>query len=242
MTTLIKFLTDRRVDSRRKVKDLIKDGYVKVNGEVVRELSYQVNEKDKITVKGKKIPSPLPKVYVLLNKPKGYITSLADPEGRRTIYELLPYRLKKLKIYPVGRLDLQSEGLIFLTNDGDIANFVLNSGLEKWYIVKVSGFPEVKKIELLKRGIKIDKGKKTLPAKIRLLRKTKTNSWYEVRLIEGKKNQIRQMFKKIGHPVLKLKRIKIGKFELKGIPIGEVKILGENEIRWVIKEKEKKNV
>ncbi len=233
MTTLIKLLTDRRVESRRKIKNLIKDGFVKVNGKVVRELSYEVSDKDHITVKGKKIPPPIKKVYLLMNKPKGYITSLKDPLKRKTIWELLPYKLKKLKVYPVGRLDLQSEGLLFLTNDGDIANIVLNSGLEKWYIVKVSGFPEQKKIELLKRGIKLKSGIKTLPCKIRFLRKTKANSWYEVRLKEGKKNQIRQMFEKIGHPVLKLKRTKIGKFELKGIPLGGVKILSVEEIKWL---------
>ena len=242
MTSLIKFLTDRRIDSRRKVKELIKEGKVKVNGEIIKELSFQVSEKDKITVKGKKLPPPIPKAYLLLNKPKGYITSLSDPKGRKTIYELIPYKIKKLKVYPVGRLDLQSEGLIFLTNDGDIANLVLNGGFEKWYIVKVSGFPEEKKIALLKKGVKLKNGIRTLPAKIKFLRKTKTNSWYEVRLIEGKKNQIRQMFEKIGHPVLKLKRVKIGEFKLKGIPLGGIKILGEKEIRWLFSTKDKKNV
>jgi len=233
VTSLIKFLTDRRVSSRRKIKNLIKDGYVKVNGKVVRDLSWEVGEKDIVLIKGRKLPPLLPKVYLLMNKPKGYITSLEDPKGRKTVKELLPHRFRKLKVYPVGRLDLQSEGLLFFTNDGDIANIVLNSGLEKWYLVKVSGFPDEKKIRLLRKGVKLKSGIKTLPCKIKFLRKTKSNSWYEIRLKEGKKNQIRQMFEKIGHPVLKLKRTKIGKFYLKGIPLRGIKVLGENDLRWL---------
>jgi len=233
VTTLIKLLTDRRVSSRRKIKELIKDGHVRVNGKIVRDLSLEVSEKDVILIKGRRLPPPLPKVYLLMNKPKGYITSLDDPKDRKTVRELLPYKFRKLKVYPVGRLDLQSEGLLFFTNDGDIANIVLNSGLEKWYLVKVSGFPDEKKIRLLRKGVKLKSGIKTLPCKIKFLRKTKSNSWYEVRLKEGKKNQIRQMFEKIGHPVLKLKRTRIGNFYLKGIPLGGIKVLGENDLKWL---------
>ncbi len=233
---LIKYLTDLRVDSRRKIKALILDGKVEVNGKTVYDSAYQVKPTDKIKVKGKKIGKPPEKIYLLLNKPKGYLTAVSDNMGRKTIYNLLPYKIKKLKVYPAGRLDINSEGILFITNDGDIANKVLSSKFEKQYLVKVSGFPEQKKIEYLKKGVIIHKKIKTKPCKIKFLRKTKSNSWYEVILTEGKKNQIREMFKLIGHSVLKLKRVRIGPFVLKGIPLGKVKILSEDYIKKMFRE------
>ncbi len=219
MAKLIKLLTERRVASRRKAFELIRNGHVEVNGEVVRDVSFFVKDGDRVKVKGKEIPPAPEKVYLLLNKPRGIVTSTKDNEGRKTVIELLPYRVRKLGVYPVGRLDIQTEGLVLLTNDGDFANYILNSGIEKRYLVKVKGMPDEKKIEFLRRGPKIGKIK-LKPMKIRLLRKTKTNSWFDVKIKEGKKNQIRQMFSYVGHPVLKLKRIEIGEFKLKGIPLG----------------------
>jgi pseudouridine synthase len=233
---LIKYLTDLRVDSRRKIKELILDGKVEINGKTVFDSAYQVNPKDKIKVKGKKVGIPPRRVYLLLNKPRGYLTAVSDNQGRRTIYNLLPYELRKLKVYPAGRLDMNSEGLLFITNDGDIANKILSSKFEKQYLVKVSGFPEQKKIEHLKKGIVLYKRIKTKPCKIRFLRTTKSNSWYEVILTEGKKNQIREMFKTIGHSVLKLKRVRIGQFVIKGIPLGKFKILSEDYIKKIFQE------
>ncbi len=231
MEKLIKVLTSRRVATRRKAFELIKSGYVKVNGEVIFDATYPVGKDDIVEVKGKRIPREIPKVYLLMNKPRGCVTSTRDEKGRKTVMELLPYVYRKLKVYPVGRLDIQTEGLLILTNDGDFANYILNSGVKKKYLVKVKGEPDEKKIEYLKRGPKIG-GIKLKPMRIKFLRKTKTNSWYEVIITEGKKNQIRQMFDKIGHPVLKLKRVAVGEFELKGIPLGGVK---EAEPKRVLK-------
>jgi pseudouridine synthase len=221
---LVKLLTDRRVDSRRAVKALILEGRVTVNDRIVEEPAFFVDpKKDLVRVDGKKIPAPPPRLYLLFHKPKGCLTAMKDGRGRKTVADYLPKPVRSAKVYPVGRLDFQSEGLIFLTNDGDLANYLLSTHVEKRYHVKVSGVPKEKHIRFLQRGIRLEGGVRSRPCTIRFLRTTKTNNWYEVGLREGKKNQIRQMFKTIGHSVLKLKRISIGPFHLGKIASGGLK-------------------
>ena len=224
---LIKLLTDRRVDSRRKIKEMILEGDVTLRGEVLREPARLIapEEMEQIRFRGRRLPLPPPTVYLLLNKPRGYLTTLKDPNGRPTIMDLLPKEVKKLKVFPVGRLDLQSDGLVLLTTAGDAADWILRGGWEKVYFVKVSGFPEEKSLEYLRKGVKLESGVVTQPCKIRPLRSAKTNAWFEVVLREGKKNQIREMFDRVHHSVLKLQRVSIGPLLLKGIPPGGIRIV-----------------
>ncbi|HKC64353.1 MAG TPA: pseudouridine synthase, partial [Pyrinomonadaceae bacterium] len=150
------------------------------------------------------------KVYILLNKPRGYLTSLADPEGRPLVTELLPQSLGRL--HTVGRLDFNTEGLLLLTNDGEFTNFITSARnrVKKVYEVKVKGVPPEEAIDRLRRGIMLDDGVRTAPAEIKRTGESETNSWFEVVLHEGRNQQIRRMFDAIGHSVLKLRRVQIG--------------------------------
>ena len=211
---LQKLIAAAGIASRRHAEELITSGAVTVNGKVVTELGTKADpESDHIKVRGKLINPTIErreKVYVLLNKPKGYLSSVSDPEGRPTIVELLPASLGRL--YPVGRLDFNTEGLLLLTNDGNFTNYVTSARnkVEKIYEAKVKGLPEEKAIERLRRGVTLDDGARTAPAKIRRVGETEHNSWYEVVLHEGKNQQIRRMFDLIGHSVIKLRRSQIG--------------------------------
>jgi len=211
---LQKLIAAAGVASRRHAEELISAGRVTVNGEVVKELGTKADpDKDHIKVNGKLINPQLQsreKVHVLLNKPKGYLSSVSDPEGRPLVTELLPRSLGRL--YPVGRLDFNTEGLLLLTNDGDFTNFITaaKNRVEKVYEVKVKGVPPDAAIQRLRRGIKLDDGTRTAPAKIEMLQETATNAWYEVLLHQGRNQQVRRMFELIGHSVLKLKRVRIG--------------------------------
>ena len=211
---LQKLIAAAGIASRRHAEELITSGAVTINGKVITELGTKADpETDHIKVRGKLINPSLErreKVYVLLNKPKGYLSSLSDPEGRPTIVELVPQSLGRL--YPVGRLDFNTEGLLLLTNDGEFTNFVTSARnkVEKIYEAKVKGLPEEKAIERLRRGVTLEDGTRTAPAKIRRVDETEHNSWYEIVLHEGKNQQIRRMFDLIGHSVIKLRRSQIG--------------------------------
>src|SRR6186997_269115 len=191
---LQKLIAAAGIASRRHAEQMIAAGEVTVNGKVVTALGTKADpETDHIKVRGKLINPSLEKkakVYVLLNKPKGYLSSVSDPEGRPTIVELLPASLGRL--YPVGRLDFNTEGLLLLTNDGNFTNYVTSARnkVEKIYEAKVKGLPEEKAIERLRRGVTLDDGARTAPAKIRRVGETEHNSWYEVVLHEGKNQQI----------------------------------------------------
>src|SRR3982750_328668 len=189
-------------------------GEVTVNGQVVTELGTKADpERDHIKVRGRLI-NPLlnarEKIYVLLNKPRGYLTSLADPEGRPLVTELLPTSLGRL--HPVGRLDFNTEGLLLLTNDGEFTNFITQARnhVAKVYEAKVKGLPPESAIERLRRGVVLDDGVRTAPAEIKRLDESETNSWFEIILHEGRNQQIRRMFETIGHSVVKLRRVRIG--------------------------------
>ena len=204
-----------------------------MNGQTVTELGSKADpERDHIRVNGKLLHGPERHVYLLMNKPKGYVTTLRDPERRPTVMDLL--RGVGARVYPVGRLDYASEGLLLLTNDGGFANRLMKaaSHVPKTYMVKVAGNPSGEGLARLREGIYIpsDRGKrvKTAPAKIRVIRES-ANPWYEVTLIEGKNRQIRRMFEEIGHHVEKIKRVRYGPLELDVHP-GKFRKLTSEEV------------
>lgn len=235
---LQKIIAAAGIASRRKAEELITQGRVMVNGKIVTELGSKADpEIDHIKVDGKLLRGPQRNVYLLLNKPKGYVTTVSDPEGRPTVMDLV----KKVgqRIYPVGRLDYASEGLLLLTNDGALANHLTRaaSHVSKTYLVKVSGRPAEEDIHKLRRGIRIGRRPErrhaaavyTAPAQIRLMKEAE-NPWYEVTLIEGKHRQIRRMFEEIGHHVEKIKRVRYGPLTLDVEP-GQFRELTPKEVQ-----------
>ena len=209
---LQKLIAQAGIASRRAAEELIRSGEVTVNGEIVTELGRKADpETDHIKVHGKLINPRLraqENVYLLLNKPKGVLSSSADPEGRKLVTQMV----KGFgKLHPVGRLDFNSEGLIILTNDGEFTNLVASSKkIPKVYEVKIKGLPPAAAINKLRRGVRLEDGYRTAPAEIRELPSTERNGWYEVTLYEGHNQQIRKMFDSIGHSVVKLRRTAIG--------------------------------
>jgi 23S rRNA pseudouridine2605 synthase len=234
---LQKLIAAAGIASRRHAEELIIAGKVTVNGEVIKELGAKADpEKDHIKVNGKLINPQLQsreKVYVLLNKPKGYLSSVSDPEGRPLVTELLPPSLGRL--HPVGRLDFNTEGLLLLTNDGEFTNFITaaRNQVEKVYEVKVKGVPTDAAIERLRRGVTLDDGTRTAPAKITKLDETQTNAWYEVMLHQGRNQQIRRMFELIGHSVLKLRRVRIGSLRDDKLKPGHWRFLSPGEVKAI---------
>jgi 23S rRNA pseudouridine2605 synthase len=215
---LQKIIAAAGIASRRKAEQFIAGGLVSVNGKIVTELGSKADaECDHIRVNGKLLHGPERHVYLLMNKPKGYVATLRDPERRPTVMDLL--HGVGARVYPVGRLDYASEGLLLLTNDGEFAHRLMKaaSHVPKTYMVKVAGKPSVDGLGRLRAGLFIasEKGRrvKTAPAKIRVIRDSE-NPWYEVTLIEGKNRQIRRMFEEIGHHVEKIKRVRYGPLEL----------------------------
>ncbi len=230
---LQKIIAAAGIASRRKAEELITGGLVSVNGQVVTELGSKADpERDHIRVNGKLLHGPERHVYLLMNKPKGYVTTLRDPEGRPTVMDLL--HGVGARVYPVGRLDYASEGLLLLTNDGEFANRLMKaaSHVPKTYMVKVAGTPTAEDLARLRAGLFIasEGGKrvKTAPAKIRVIREA-ANPWYEVTLTEGRNRQIRRMFEEIGHHVEKIKRVRYGPLELDVHP-GEFRRLTPQEV------------
>jgi len=232
---LQKLIAAAGIASRRHAEELITSGKVTINGKVVTELGTKADPaKDHIKVNGKLI-NPLlsgqQKVYVLLNKPRGYLSSASDPEGRPLVTELLPASLGR--IYPVGRLDFNTEGLLLLTNDGDFTNFITaaRNRVEKVYEAKVKGVPPEAAIERLRRGVVLDDGTRTAPAKIKLLDETGTNSWFEISLHQGRNQQIRRMFDLIGYSVVKLRRVRIGFLVDEKLKTGYWRLLSDVEVK-----------
>jgi 23S rRNA pseudouridine2605 synthase len=240
---LQKIIATAGIASRRHAELLITAGEVTVNGKVIKELGTKADpETDHIKVRGKLINPSLQrqeKVYVLLNKPRGYLSSVSDPEGRPTVLELLPVSLGRL--YPVGRLDFNTEGLLLLTNDGDFTNFITSARnkVQKVYEAKVKGVPDDKSIERLRRGVTLDDGVRTAPAKIRKLGGTESNAWFEILLHEGKNQQIRRMFDLIGHSVVKLRRSRIGALRDDELKPGKWRRLSDYEVKLLTSRKPK---
>jgi 23S rRNA pseudouridine2605 synthase len=225
---LQKILSQAGVASRRKAEALIVEGRVTVNGEAVTELGSKADiSHDHIKVDGRLLRKPKRMVYLAMNKPKNCVTTVFDPEGRETVMHLL--RGVKDRVFPVGRLDYHSEGLLLLTNDGEFAHRITApaSHLIKTYVVKVNGPLTDEQEKAFREGIALS-GKKTSPAELKLIKRA-TNPWYEVKIAEGRQNQIRMMFKHFGRLVEKLRRVKIGFFELDLAP-GRWRVLTPKEV------------
>src|SRR6266480_5691951 len=231
---LQKIIAAAGIASRRKAEELITSGRVQVNGTVVTELGTKADpETDHVRVNGKLLHGAQRHVYLLLNKPKGYVTTMSDPEKRPTVMDLI--RGVKGRVYPVGRLDYASEGLLLMTNDGVLAHRLMKaaSHVAKTYVVKVSGKPTEEAIAKLRGGLSIatDDGKRvrTSPAKVRIVKEA-ANPWYEITLIEGRNRQIRRMFEEVGHHVEKIKRVRYGPLTL-DVPPGEFRQLTLKEVQ-----------
>lgn len=227
---LQKVLSQAGVASRRQAEKIIQEGRVTVNGAVVTELGSKADlEKDHIKVDGRLIHAPRRLVYIALHKPNNTVTTVTDPEGRATVIELL--KGVKERVYPVGRLDYHSEGLLLLTNDGEMANALMSaaSHVPKIYLVKVNGQLTEDQEQRFRDGVPLS-GRRTMPAGLKLMQRAQ-NPWYEVKLHEGRNNQIRLMFKNFGRLVEKLKRVAIGPLDLGSLKPGEFRYLTEEEVR-----------
>ncbi len=227
---LQKYLAQCGVASRRKAEKYIAQGRVEVDGCVVTAMGTQIiPDKHLISLDGKQIEAESEHVYILLNKPKGYVTTLSDPQGRPIVTSLIKDIQQRL--FPVGRLDLDTEGALLLTNDGSLAQKIQHPSFEvnKSYEATVVGLPTKKNISKLKNGILLD-GKKTSPAQITIKKKNKNSCIITITIHEGRKRQVRKMFQWIGNPVLQLKRISYGKLHLGNLPIGHYKRLKRNDI------------
>ncbi len=232
---LQKILSEMGVTSRRKAEALILEGRVTVNGQVATLGMKADPLKDHIKVDGKLLTKIEPKVYLIFNKPKNVLTSLYDPQGRPTIKDFL--KGIKYRVFPVGRLDFDSEGLILLTNDGELAHAMLHpsKAVPKTYLVKIKGIIGEEAIKKLQLGIKLEEGT-TAPATVKQIKRTDNNSWIEITIYEGKKRQIRRMLKKIGHMVLKLKRIRINGINLGTLKVGTFRYLNPKEVEKIRRE------
>ncbi len=228
MERLQKFMASCGIASRRKSEEIIKEGRVKVNGEVITKLGKKINpNQDKIKVDGKIIKKEEFK-YILLNKPAGFITTTSDPQGRKTVMDLINI---KQRVYPVGRLDYDTEGLLILTNDGEIANKVMHPRykIDKEYLVTISGNLNQKEVGLLENGIELSDGV-TAPAEVEIVVEYNNKSIIKIIIHEGRKNQVKRMFKKLGYQVQELKRIRIGPLSLDSkLKLGKYRFLNAQE-------------
>lgn len=227
---LNKLLAQAGLCSRRKADRLIKEGKVQVDGKTVTELGAKVDpERQKVLVEGRPLRLE-PRAYFLFYKPAGYLTSLHDPHGRKTIAEFL--KGLPVRVFPVGRLDADTEGLLLLTNDGELAHRLLHPryGIRRVYYATVKGHPSPRAIErLLKEGLVVE-GRRVYPKSIKLLRKGPRESTFEVVVGEGRKREVRKLFVAIGHPVIKLKRVAFGPLTLRGLRPGEIRPLSAREL------------
>ena len=230
MERIQKVISNLGYASRREAEKLILDGKVKVNGEIIRELGTKVTKKDVITVCGDVLDKNKNYEYYILNKPRGVISSVSDPCGRKTVVDLIE---TDARIYPIGRLDYDTTGVLLLTNDGELANKLMHpsSNIEKTYVVKVDGLVTGKDIKILRNGVIIN-GNKTYPAKVKLksYNKKTDKSIVVLTIHEGKNHQVKNMFKVLGYDVLKLKREKYADLGLVGLRVGEYRKLTNKEV------------
>jgi 23S rRNA pseudouridine2605 synthase len=231
MERLQKVIARAGIASRRKAEELITGGRVKVNGQIVTELGTKVSSSDKVEVNEIPIERETP-VYFLLYKPRGVISSVHDDKGRKVVTDFFPHLEER--IYPVGRLDYDTSGLVIMTNDGEFANILMHpSGeIEKVYVAKTKGIPSKENLRKLEKGIMLEDGK-TAPAKVKMLSmdKKKQTAIIEIAIHEGRNRQVRRMFEAIGHEVLKLKRERYGFLTLGGLKAGDARELTPHEVK-----------
>ena len=231
MERLQKVIAHAGVASRRKAEEMILEGKVKVNGKVVKELGVKVSNSDTVEVGGIPLEKEQP-VYFLFYKPRGIISSVTDDKGRKTVTDYFP-EIKE-RIYPVGRLDYDTSGLLLLTNDGEFANLLMHprNEIEKEYIAKVKGIPLRENLKVLEKGILLEDGK-TAPARTKVISvdKKKGTSIVQLTIHEGKNRQVRRMFEAIGHPVVKLRRERYGFLDLRGLQAGDARELTAHEVK-----------
>lgn len=221
---LQKIIARAGICSRREAEKLILDGRVSVDGKIIRELGAKAELNQKIRVDGKLLTLDSEKIYIMLNKPRGYVSTAKDERGRKTILELIDI---SERIYPIGRLDLNSEGLILLTNDGELTNALIHPRFEvkKTYRAKISGLLTEEKLDLLRAGVELDDGL-TAPAEIYMLDK----DLVEITIHEGRNRQVRRMFSAIGCDVKRLRRIKFANLTLDGLKVGKWRELTAEEV------------
>ncbi len=226
---LQKILAQAGISSRRKAEELIQEGRVTINGRTARVGDKADADRDHIKVDGRKISLPAAGVYLLLNKPKEVVTTRDDPEGRKTVMDLV--KEKKHRLFPVGRLDYDAEGLLLLTTDGGLAHRLTHPSfhIARRYWVKVKGKPGSEVIQRLSKGIILEDGP-TAPCHIKMLRETEGNSWLEMVLYEGRNRQVKRMWEKAGFPVLKLKRVSFAGLSLGKLKPGEYRLLRPEEV------------
>jgi 23S rRNA pseudouridine2605 synthase len=231
MERLQKVIAHAGIASRRKAEELIIEGKVKVNGQVIRELGTKVTASDSIEVNGIKIEKEK-KVYFLLYKPRGVISAVSDDRGRKTVVDLFPH--VEERIFPVGRLDYETSGVLLLTNDGDFSNLLTHPryNIDKTYVAKIKGLPKREDLKKLERGIMLEDGK-TAPAKVKVLSSDREQgkSIIAITIHEGRNRQVRRMFEAIGCPVLKLKREQFAFLGLHGLNAGESRELTAHEVK-----------
>ena len=230
---LQKILAQAGVCSRRKAGDLIAEGRVIVDGKIVTEKGLKFDPAhNRILFNAKPLPPPEKKIYLLLNKPKGYVTTLDDPQGRPIVTSLLTDISHR--VFPVGRLDYDTEGALLLTNDGALTQRILHPSYEvnKTYRAVVAGNPGKPRLKILRTGIELE-GKKTAPAKLKIISAADQTTTVEITIHEGRKRQVRKMFAAIGHRVISLQRIAYGKLKLGSLPIGKYRFLSEKDIKLI---------
>jgi 23S rRNA pseudouridine2605 synthase len=226
---LQKLIAGTGLASRRKAETLITAGRVTVNGKVVRELGTKVDPaRDHVKVDGKHLAAAQPFVYLMLNKPKNVMSTLADPGGRTTVKDFL--HGVSVRVFPVGRLDFDGEGLMLLTNNGHLAQALLHPRyhVPKTYLIKVKGVLTDEVIRELGRGVRLEDGM-TSPAIVTKVKKAEQNSWLEITIYEGRKHQVKRMLESVGHPVMRLMRVKMGPLSLGNLEPGEFRFLRDRE-------------
>jgi pseudouridine synthase len=232
---LQKFLAQAGVASRRAAEELIRQGRVEVNGEKA-EIGCSVDPlEDRVTLDAKPLSLPVQRLIVAFHKPSGCVTTASDPQGRRTVLDLLPDL--GVRIFPVGRLDYDAAGLLLLTNDGELANRLLHPryGISKVYDVKVKGYPDEKAIEQIRSGVRLTEGL-TAPAGVEIIRELPEATWIRITLHQGWNRQIKRMGQAIGHAVLKIRRIAYGPVRLGSLAAGRYRLLGPGEVRKIYEE------
>lgn len=231
-----RYLAECGLGSRRKCEQLVLDGRVKKNGRPVKELATEIDpDTDMVSVDGKNVAVTDRRVYLMLNKPKGYVCTTSDEKGRKTVLELLKGKYDRYRLFPIGRLDYETEGLLLVTNDGDTANRIMHPRNEvpKTYVAKIEGQIEERELDVVRKGVVLD-GVKTKRCRVKLLDFSENVSRLEVVITEGRNRQVRRMFESINRQVIFLKRTAIGDLKLGGLYRGEYRELNEKEIQYIM--------